>query len=331
MARYFLLTALSFFFAANTLAQDDDMYFTPKKGSASAATRHIRESEVTEAYDYQQGYDADANTVYHSGSIRDVDEYNRRYRASDTYTSNDGNDVIGQDSVLVSREDYENSMKMKRFDGYNNVTLIVNDPWYYDPWYYDPFYWHSRWYDPWYYSYYDPWHYGHGWYGYWGGYHSWGFGYTWHSHPVHRPIWSGGRPVYHGSRPSVPARRYYSNGRYNSGRWATADKAQNRLRGTSGTSTRNYSTNSTRRYTNSGSPSNRTSSTTTRNRQNTNSSSRSYTTTPSANRSYNSSSNRSSYSSGSPRSYSSGSSIGGGGSRSYGGGGGSTGGRGGRR
>ena len=331
MARHFILSALLLSFALNAAAQDDDMYFTPKKSSTPRTTERTQRSEVTSPYDYEEGVEVGGDTYSYSGSIRDVDEYNRRKRPSDTYSYSGEEYNTQQDSILVSREDYENSMKMKRFDGYNNITLVVNDPWYYDPWYYDSFYWGTRWYAPWHYTYYDPWHYSWGWYGYWGGYHNWGFGYPWHSHPVHRPIWSGGRPVYHGSRPSVPARRYYSNGRYNSGRWATAGKAQNRLRGTSGTSTRNYSTNSTRRYTNPGSPSNRTSSTTTRNRQNTNSSSRSYTTTPSANRSYNSSSNRSSYSSGSSRSYSSGSSIGGGGSRSYGGGGGSTGGRGGRR
>lgn len=196
MKRYIILSVLSLFVVISVSAQDDDMYFTPKKSSKASGTTQQR-SAVAEGSYGAGSYDADDDVAYYSGSLRDVDEYNRRDRSGQSYSQQDGAPAYRQDSILVSVEDYENSMKMKRFDGYNNIALIVNDPWYYDPWYYDPFYWGGRWCWPWRYSCYDPWYHGPSWYGYWG-YHGWGFGIGWH-HPVytkpiitHRP--STGRP-----------------------------------------------------------------------------------------------------------------------------------------
>ena len=254
MARHFILSALLLSFALNAAAQDDDMYFTPKKSSTPRTTERTQRSEVTSPYDYEEGVEVGGDTYSYSGSIRDVDEYNRRKRPSDTYSYSGEEYNTQQDSILVSREDYENSMKMKRFDGYNNITLVVNDPWYYDPWYYDSFYWGTRWYAPWHYTYYDPWHYSWGWYGYWGGYHNWGWGYTWHHHAPHRPLWSGGRP-----RPTIsstiPTRRNTRPSISRSGNYGTS---LNRTRNTrkvftntrNTTTSNNYNTNttSTRQY-----------------------------------------------------------------------------------
>lgn len=191
MKRYLFVAILSLFIMTAVSAQDDDMYFTPKHKDKNTVVTPPR-SRVTEAYDYDH-----SNETYHSGSIRDVDEYNRRGKGGSSSSSTWREGGYAQDdSILVSREEYENSRKMKRFDGYNSVTLIVGDPWYYDPWYYDPwyggsYYWRTRWYDPWYYTYYDPWYYGGGWYAHWGPSHYW-----------HRPSyvyggWHGG-----GFRPS---------------------------------------------------------------------------------------------------------------------------------
>lgn len=188
MTRHFIFTVLSLFIAITVAAQNDDMYFTPKHQKNVTTVRTPR-SEVTDAYDY--------NDTYHSGSIRNVDEYNRRGRYGAQQSWRDTT-YYANDSILVSREDYENSRKMKRFDGYNSVTLIVGDPWYYNSWAYDPWYngswyWRSRWYDPWYYSYYDPWGFDFGWHGYWGySHYYWDHSYYWHR-PA--PIYGG----WHGS------------------------------------------------------------------------------------------------------------------------------------
>lgn len=286
MRRYFILTALCLFMAIGARAQDDDMYFTPKKGRDVKTVRTVPDSRVSETYDYSQP----SGSEYTYGTLRDVDEYNRRDRFNKGYAQHLGDSINMQDSIMVSRQDYENSMRMKRFDGFHSTILVVNDPWYYDPWYYDPwyydsFYWHTRWHDPWYWGYHDPWryHYYHtGWYG-WGGWHGW-------YRPVyHRPIWHGG---------------HISNrGGGGSGRWATT-------RRTGQTTNRTYRNNTpsrtrTRQYNNT-TPSRTERNTTTRNNFNTQ-------TTPS--RSYSSGSSSHSYG-GSSRA-----TGGGGGSRSYGGGG----------
>lgn len=214
MRRYLFVAMLSLFITTAVSAQDDDMYFTPKHKDKNAVVTPPR-SRVTEAYDYSQN-----NDTYHSGSIRDVDEYNRHGKggSSSSSTWREG-DYAQDDSVLVSREDYENSRRMKRFDGYNSVTLIVGDPWYYDSWYYDPwyggsYYWRTRWYDPWYYSYYDPWYYGGGWYAHWGPSYYWHRPYYghggWHGGGFHpapgRPggnVWAGRVGNYTTNRPGT--------------------------------------------------------------------------------------------------------------------------------
>lgn len=166
------------------VAQDDDLYFVPKKKSVE---------RVTDNY----GMPTD---VYYSGSDRSIDEYNRRLKSRV--------EVIGGDSTLcdtisfsaekgvypndsISDEDFKLTKKMSRFDDYRisdneafwagyaagRYDWAWHSPWYYtrygwyDPWYYtrwrwyDPWYydWYYGWYDPWY----DPWYYGYGWYSGW--------------------------------------------------------------------------------------------------------------------------------------------------------------------
>ena len=266
MTRHFIFTVLSLFIAMTVAAQDDDMYFTPKHQKNNTTVRTPR-SEVSDAYDYNDNYNShhsNDNGTYYSGSIRNVDEYNRRGRYSTQQSWRDTT-YYANDSILVSREDYENSRRMKRFDGYNSVTLIVGDPWYYDSWAYDPWYngswyWRSRWYDPWYYSYYDPWRFDYGWHGYWGYSH-----YYWdHSYYWHRPA-----PVYggwHGSgfrpTPGRPSGGNWQrpNNNYTTNRPGTriyGDNRANRNVGRIMNSVRNYNgqgntttqRNTTRQYT----------------------------------------------------------------------------------
>ena len=174
-------------------AQDDDLYFTPKRGSKTEApARFDRETRE--------------RPTYYCGSNRNVDEYNRRGKLKSYYqkigTDSLGNDIIefregdgtygtaDLDSTITiypgseryyddEDSDFAYSRRMGRFDGFYG---------YYDPTFYGYYwrspYWHGyyRWYDPWYY---DPWYspyyysgwYGSPWYYGWGGYYGWGWPY----------------------------------------------------------------------------------------------------------------------------------------------------------
>ena len=174
------------------VAQDDDLYFVPKKKSAE---------KVTDNYGMPSG-------VYYSGSDRSIDEYNRRTKSRVEVIGNDStaNDIIdfsaekgAYPNDSVSGEDFKITKEMSRFDDYrlaDNAAFWAgyeagrydwawHSPWYYsrygwyDPWYYgrwgwyDPWYygygwyspWYSSWYSPYYYGWYDPWYYGYGWHG----------------------------------------------------------------------------------------------------------------------------------------------------------------------
>lgn len=196
MKKIMLLLALSVVSSLAVSAQDDDLYFTPKK----QANRTV----------------ADDNTpAYYSGCDKTVDEYNRRgkYRSryqnieadgqaddvisftpgtcvypDSTYTDSTFTDVVARKyrGSLDDEDGYEYTRRLSRWDGFYG-------PWYagwHSPfWYsrygwYDPWYWdYAGWYDPWYYGYhgwYNPWYLGchwgwHGWYDHWYGPHyGWG-------------------------------------------------------------------------------------------------------------------------------------------------------------
>lgn len=187
MKNLIFLTALVMALPLDLQAQDD-LYFTPKKKDKTVKTI------VTEQ----------DTPVYHSGSRRDVDEYNRRglysyYQPLDTdtvvsdtidiFNSRNMADVTYGGNASEYDEDYTYSRRMSRFDDF----YWYNSPWDY-PFYYGSPYWHARWgwYDPWYAGWYDPWYYP--WYNGW--YYPVHVG--WHHH-WYRPVWAGGayRP-YHG-------------------------------------------------------------------------------------------------------------------------------------
>ena len=184
MKRLLLISMFAGMLPMTMAAQDDDLYFVPKKKSVE---------RVTDNY----GMPTD---VYYSGSNRSIDEYNRRLKSRV--------EVIGGDSTLcdtisfsaekgvypndsISDEEFKLTKKMSRFDDYRisdneafwagyaagRYDWAWHSPWYYtrygwyDPWYYSRWRWYDPWYYDWYYgwygSWYDPWYYGYGWYSGW--------------------------------------------------------------------------------------------------------------------------------------------------------------------
>ena len=179
MKKLFLITLIVGLVPLSMSAQDDDMYFVPKK-----ADKEARQAARVTPPPAPAGLDMS------------VDEYNRRHLSSSYQiigTDSLGNDIIEfsagdgsypkqVDTVYVYRfddsDDFRYSSRMGLFDGFYG---------WYDPFFwgyrsaywsgiYYPYYssWYaSRWYDPWYigwygwYDWYDPWLYGltpWGWY-----------------------------------------------------------------------------------------------------------------------------------------------------------------------
>lgn len=179
-------------------AQDDDLYFTPKKKSKTENS--VQDNRYT--------YDRPA---YYCGSQRDVDEYNRRGKLKSYYqkigTDSLGNDIIefkqgdgtygnadldstitiypGSERYYDDDNDYAYSRRMGRFDGFYGYW----DPAFYGSYWGSP-YWRGyySWYDPWY----DPWYgpYYTGWYGGW--HNPWYYGYYGWGWPYYGYGWAGG-------------------------------------------------------------------------------------------------------------------------------------------
>lgn len=202
MKKFILLSISLGLLPFTMVAQDDDLYFKPKK-----VVRDRSEQVDTRSY---------------SGSNRDVDEYNRRGKYWSHYQvvgkDAKGNDIIQMqkgwgvypdstymDTTFVGKyydrvldeDDFRYSQRMSRWDGF------------YDPWYaryawgYGPYwnygsYWSygSRWNFGWYGGYYDPWfdpwfdgyyggYYGVPYYGYAGWYGPRYYGYPYYGYPYY--------------------------------------------------------------------------------------------------------------------------------------------------
>lgn len=177
-----LFTAFIGVLPLTMMAQDDDMYFVPKK----QAKQNVRVNDASSEYD---------RSAYYCGSNRDVDEYNRRGKLKSYYqkvgTDSLGNDIIefhegdgtygveDLDSTISiypgseryyddADEDFACSRRIGRFD-----SNFFYDPVLYGDWSYP--YWHGYygWYDPWYAG---SWYYPYaGWYGGW--YSPWRYNY----------------------------------------------------------------------------------------------------------------------------------------------------------
>ena len=209
-----LMAALALLFLPLTMVAQDDLYFVHKKSDkATVTSKHSQADDRYLPVEIVYADDADA-AVDVKGSSRDVDEYNRRGRASKgvvvekadgTFTYQiPGNDTlyIMDDTMAVTTRSLANDVYAQGYnEGYQDgedyaYTRRLNrfgyaggyaSPWYYS--YYDPFYWDDWYwgYDPYWYGGYYGWHrpyWGYGWRGYWGydpywygGYYGWGYPY----------------------------------------------------------------------------------------------------------------------------------------------------------
>ena len=149
------------------MAQDDDLYFVPKKKKV-------------------------------------VEHTEKQYPLANDTLKNDVIDFTAEKGVYPDSvsEDFKITKQMMRFDDYrlaDNEAFWAGyqagrDTWgWYSPWYYNRYGWYGGWYDPWYYSswrygWYDPWYYGYaGWYDPWyyryGYYGYYGWGYPYYHYP----------------------------------------------------------------------------------------------------------------------------------------------------
>ena len=235
------------FLPLSLMAQDDDLYFVPKKKASVEV--------VTDNY----GMPKD---TYYVGSSRSVDEYNRRMRS--TYTEIDGDstkiDIIdfnGQKGVYpdsLNNEDFKLTKKMTRFDGYrlsDNAAFWAGyeqgryDYWgWHSPWYYRTYGWNPVWYDPWYYSSWYGWYGGWyaGWYDPW--YYGWGYPYPYPYYGYYRsyPVYYGGGYVRNTPRYNSPRQtfgtgrnRFGTSGRTTAGRGSFGGSYSHRGSSTSAT------------------------------------------------------------------------------------------------
>lgn len=220
-----MLTSVSF-----AMAQEDDMYFSPKKAKKTPARHKVE--VVYEDEEPEERVPAATQTPARTESMeRDVDEYNRRGRSTQSSTGTQEEEEDNTDTrqartyELSSQnlydlgysegyrrgyddgedDDYYYGIRLARFHGrhfydpwYWGSISLVYDPWYWDPWHYDP------WYRPYYYG---------GWcsvgwgIGYWGSYwHTPWYGWH-HSHWGH---WGGN---YYGPRYSTVRNRDYGRTR----------------------------------------------------------------------------------------------------------------------
>ena len=116
------------------MAQDDDMYFGSAKKSKSS-------TRITSAYE------TTPDRVYHSGSRRSVDDYNRRGSSYETLPND--SDIIDFSAVEGvypdSTADYQMTKKMARWEGYTPSDAYWEG---YSDGSHDSWMWHS----PWFYS-----------------------------------------------------------------------------------------------------------------------------------------------------------------------------------
>lgn len=155
------------------MAQDDDLYFVPKKKKMI--------EETTERYAAQKS-DAVNNDV--------ID-----------FTPEQG---VYPDSL---EEDFKITKRMSRFDDYVLADSAAfwagykagRDSWgWHSPFYYSRYGWYDPWYDPWFDPWYNPWYYGswrYGWYDPWYyGYAGWGWSWPYYHRYYPTYVVVGGGP-----------------------------------------------------------------------------------------------------------------------------------------
>ena len=162
---------------------EDDLYYHPKFESAITKTESSQDLSSLQAEKVTENNTA----VVNNQSNRDVDVYNRRPSIKNDELSVNYEEEFMDDSVLISREEYEDfqySERIRRFhndkftthitdDGY--VNIYVEDGANVDIYYMEDNNW-NPWMSPWYYDvYYRPYQYGWSHYGYYGYYSPWRF------------------------------------------------------------------------------------------------------------------------------------------------------------
>ncbi|MGN0234577.1 MAG: hypothetical protein ACI4B5_09175 [Bacteroidaceae bacterium] len=253
MKRYLLLILSLMLLPYNTaLAQntDDDMYFIPTKKKAKSETP-TKEESVTIKTNQPQTSTLETQVDFHTGQLRDVDEYNRRGNGKENVTTR----LVG-DTLYVTSTDSLGNEVVIRYSGDDASSVTVtqepkNDYWYndIDGYYDDDYYYSTRlyrfrgmawrspflwdvcygWYDPWY----DPWY---GWYMpyYHFGYYSWfDWGWGWHHHPGWDCGW-GHHGYYRDYLPHRPTLAYRNHGE-RGGRYMTGTAVASTRAGRLGT------------------------------------------------------------------------------------------------
>lgn len=193
ITRLLLISALFGVLPQTVAAQDDDLYFVPKKQAK-------QESGADAAYQRK-----DAPT-YYCGSNRNVDEYNRRGKLK-SYYQKIGTDSLGNDII----EFHDGEEVWNADDTDSAVNIYPGSESYFDDndfaysrrmGLFDDFYgWYSPYYSYWsrpywrsWYGWYDPWYagwYGNGWYSpwYYNNFYGWGYPYYgwagWYTPGVH--------------------------------------------------------------------------------------------------------------------------------------------------
>lgn len=154
--KYLLAVLIAAAMPLTSMAQDDDLYFNPKKEAKEKAERRAL---LQRQYAEQRARRDSVYRLFWSGSDRSVDEYNRGGRIFSHY-ENVGKDSLGNDIIQFHvgkgvapdsiyddayfaqkyadrDEDFVRTREMSRWDGFY-------DPWFYDYYGYGPYYWRSR-------------------------------------------------------------------------------------------------------------------------------------------------------------------------------------------
>lgn len=220
MKHLFSLLVFALLCVANVAAQDDDVYFVPKKQPKAERTLPARSSYTPITSSQTEGEEADWTTG-RTLSDYDIDAYNRRYDlAADTLSPAPSEGTYLPD--LDSEAYY--TQRLVRFHS-PRVGVWVASPYYLYTGYYDPWWGVSSFYDPWW-GLYTPTYYGWGWHNYgWNSYYAWNWGWGWnypyyHWH-AHHPVWGGSwSGSYHPSRAMTQRRltNYRPSGSYAQGR-----------------------------------------------------------------------------------------------------------------
>ena len=234
MKKLLLISMLIGAMPLSMMAQDDDLYFVPKKKKAQV--EHVKDiapvvAPQSKAKSSYEVIDGDTTKL----DVIDFTDGKGVYPA-DTLEAED----FALTKNMVRFDDYDVSSNAAFWAGYRagSSTWGWHSPWYYsrygwyDPWYYGSWYssvmWNNpyylSWWDPYYYGWYDPYWSTWGWpyYGYYS-YYSWYSPYRYWGYPYYYGGGGGGRTHYYGHtgnagtiniRGGHGSSRVISNGRF---------------------------------------------------------------------------------------------------------------------